>query len=89
MGVNTDALFRASHTVQLSVYQLSCKHAAGAMCIATNPGLKGFEGKAFPKRYPEVPSDYSAEQFVLLLPPGVKAQKKCFMVGGAFSGSRP
>ena len=37
MGVNTDALFRASHTVQLSVYQLSCKHAACAMCIATNP----------------------------------------------------
>jgi hypothetical protein len=37
MGVKTYALFRTSHTVQLSVDQLSFKHSAGATCMATNP----------------------------------------------------
>jgi len=49
--------------------------ASGSACAA---GLKGFEGKTFPKNYPEVPSDFSAEQFMMILPPGVKAQKELF-----------
>ena len=61
-----------------SFLKLARARASSSSASGSTAGLKGFEGKAFPKRYPEVPSDYSAEQFMLLLPPGVKAQKELF-----------